>query len=246
MNINAFSYIFEEAQLARTSGSDLEHSKYGGQLSTILTLITGKDADLLSCFDENNENEIDNTSLKQILSNNHEIDANKRKIKGQLPLEHTHGFCKLFKKITENLGIHLTFKTANLQTIKHATLGEDIKITIKKITPFVPPFIPNAGTQALFNDSVKNSFTTAFDSWYTDRKIVDDGLKFQVDLSSAQIINSPRYLIGAYQSLARIGVSKKPNIKAVFDNLDVRKKSVETDGYKSPNVGVFTNYAENK
>ena len=32
----------------------------------------------------------------------------------------------------------------------------------------------------------------SFDSWTTDRKIVNTGLEFQVDIGSAQNINSPK------------------------------------------------------
>ena len=33
---NAFAYCFKETRLSRTSGSDLEHNKYVGQVSTIM------------------------------------------------------------------------------------------------------------------------------------------------------------------------------------------------------------------
>ena len=38
----------------------------------------------------------------------------------------------------------------------------------------------------MFSDSIRSSFTNSFDSWYTDRKIVNDGLEFQIDIDSAQ------------------------------------------------------------
>ena len=34
----------------------------------------------------------------------------------------------------------------------------------------------------MFNDSIKNSFTLSFDSWVTDRKIVNNGNEFQIDI----------------------------------------------------------------
>ena len=45
------------------------------------------------------------TSLKEILIDNHTVQANKGKIVGQLPLEHIFGFCKTFKKITKGIGL---------------------------------------------------------------------------------------------------------------------------------------------
>ena len=49
------------------------------------------------------------------------------------------------------------------------------KITFDSLYLFVPSFIPDAETQVMFNDSIKNSFTLSFDSWVTDRKIVNNG-----------------------------------------------------------------------
>ena len=64
-----------------------------------MKLITSKDGDLLSCFDNLKENNIDNTSLKQVFINNHVIEGRKRKIEGYLELEHIFGFCETFKKL---------------------------------------------------------------------------------------------------------------------------------------------------
>ena len=94
------AYVFEEAVLATTSGSIL---KFVGQISTIMKVLSSKDGDLLSQFDNINEgntdDDFDSTSLKKMLIDNHMIagqEVNKRKIKGQLPLEHIFGFCKTF------------------------------------------------------------------------------------------------------------------------------------------------------
>ena len=73
---NALAYCFKEARLSTTGGSDLEHTKYVGQVSTIMRLLTSKDSDLSSCFDKSGESTLDdNKVLKRILINNH-IDAN--------------------------------------------------------------------------------------------------------------------------------------------------------------------------
>ena len=36
---------------------------------------------------------------------------------------------------------------------------------------YVPKFLPDAQTQIMYNDSIKNSFTLSFDSGSTDRKL---------------------------------------------------------------------------
>ena len=90
MTNNALAYCFKEASLGISSGSDLEHNKYVGPISTIVRVLTSKDGDLLAQFDNINEGngnaDFDCTSLKQMLINNHDL-ANKGKIRGQLALE---------------------------------------------------------------------------------------------------------------------------------------------------------------
>ena len=85
--------------LATTLGSNLEHIKFEGQTSTIMRVLTSRDGDLLSQFDNisegNTNDDIDCTSLKSTLINNH-VAGNKCRIKGQVPLEHIFGLCKTF------------------------------------------------------------------------------------------------------------------------------------------------------
>ena len=82
---NAFAYCFTQATLSTTGSLDLEDIKYIGQVSTIMRLLTSKDGDLSSYFDKNGEAVInDNNPLKQILNNNHAVEANNGKIKGHL------------------------------------------------------------------------------------------------------------------------------------------------------------------
>ena len=185
---------------------------------------------------------INNTSLKHLLINNHDVAANKEKFKGHLPLDYIFGLCKIYKKITKQSGFHLTFKTAFLQHNIHTTIGDDIKLNFDKLFLFVPIIIPDASTQIMFNDSIKNSFTLSFDSWSTDRKTVDTQLEYQVDIGSAQTINSSKYLIVAHQTADRIAVPHKANNVAVFDNLNVRKYHVDIDVVCYPREGVNIDY----
>ena len=96
---NAFAFCFKEASITTTGGIDIEVNIYVGPISTNMRLLTSKDGDLSSYFDKNGESVLDNDKpLKQILINNHAVEVNKGKIKGQLALEYIFGFCKTFKK----------------------------------------------------------------------------------------------------------------------------------------------------
>ena len=75
--------------------------------------------------------------------------------------------------------------------------------------------------------------------------MVIGGLEFQVDIRSAQNIISPKYLLAAHQSLAKIGVPKKQSIIAIFGNLEVIKYFREIYVYKYPRDGVIMNSGEN-
>ena len=126
---NGYPFCFKEAPVGTTIGSDIEINKFCGQVSTILRVISSKDGGLLSQFDNVNEN--DNPILERLADLQHQIrstphqktlidnhtDVNKGKIKGCLYLEDIFGFCKTFKKVTKNLGFHLTFKTNDPQNI---------------------------------------------------------------------------------------------------------------------------------
>ena len=107
---NEFAFCFKEARLSTTLGSDIDINKFCGQVSTIMRVILNKDGDLLSQFDNNNENDIPvlerladlppqirSTLHQKMLINNH-TDANKGKRKRYLYLEDVYGFCKTFKK----------------------------------------------------------------------------------------------------------------------------------------------------
>ena len=251
---NGFAYVFQEARLS-TSTTDLEHNKYCGQFSSIIRLVSSRDGDLLSQFDNINEeigaddaataDNIRSTSLNKMLITNHE-EANRGKLKGQLPLEHIFGFCKTFKKVTKNLGFHITFKTANLQNIIYTIIpaATPINVTINSLYLFVSFLIPNTQTHLMFIESIQNNYRIFFDEWYTERRIVTDQI-FQVDIGSAQSVNNPKYLICAHQTEARSALPNKRNNISIFDNIDVRKYFVEIDGQRYPRDSILTNYGEN-
>ena len=248
---NAFAYCFKEARLGVTSGSDLEHVKYVGQVSTIMTVLFSKDSDLLSEFDNINEGNGDadfsSTSLKKMLIDNHDFvgqEVNKGKNKGQLPLENIFGFCKSFKKITKNLVYHIIFRTADLQDIIFTSIGDNINVTINSLFLFVPTLTPNTGTQLMFNESIRNNYGMFFDDWFTERTVVSDTIT-QIDIGSAQSINSPKYLIASHQSAARLNAPDKGINVSRLDNLNVRKYVVEINNIRYPRDGVLTNYNEN-
>ena len=99
-----FAFCFKEARLSTTIGSDTEINSLCGQVSTIMKVISNKDGDLLSQFDNTNENDIPILEkladlLPQIRSTPHQkklignhTDPNKGKTKGYLYLEDIFGF----------------------------------------------------------------------------------------------------------------------------------------------------------
>ena len=116
---NGFAFWFKEARLSITIGSDIEHNKFCGQISTIMKVISNRDDDLLSQFGNINENDIPflerlvdlppqirSTPQQKLFIDDHN-DPNKGKGKGYFFLEDIFGFCKTFKKVTKNLGFRL-------------------------------------------------------------------------------------------------------------------------------------------
>ena len=123
-------------------------------------------------------------------------------------------------------------------------MATDINVTTNNIYLYVPILIPKTQTQFMFNESIMNNYTIIFDSWYTERKISNDGRELQVYIGSAQHINSPKYLIGVFQTQNRIGVPNKANNIAIFDTNHVTNYFVELDGDRYPRDGVSTIFEE--
>ena len=134
-----------------------------------MRVTSNKDTDLLSQFDNNNENDIPvlegladlqpqikSTPHQKMLTNNH-TDANKGKLKRHLYLEDIFGFCKQFEKVTKKLGFHHMFKTANLRKIINTSMVDDIKVTINNLYLFLPNLIPSVETQLMFNEATQNN-----------------------------------------------------------------------------------------
>ena len=165
--------------------------------------ISNKGGDLLSQFDNINENDIAilemlvdsppqiRDSLHQKMLINNHTDANKCKIKGYLYLEDIFGFCKTFKKVTKNLGFNLTFKTKDLQNIIYSSMADDINVTINNLYLYVPNLIPNVETQVMFNEVTQINYKISFDEWYTERRIISDTIT-QLDIGTSQHVTSPK------------------------------------------------------
>ena len=95
----------------------------------------------------------------------------------------------------------------------------------------------------MFNEAIMNNYTITFDSWYKERKISNDGRELQVDIASAQHIDSPKYLISAFQTKERTTPNKARNA-SIFDTNHVIKYFVKIDGVRYNKDGVSTNFAE--
>ena len=109
---------------------------------------------------------------------------------------------------------------------------------------FVPTLIPKTETQLMFYDSIQNNYRIFFDDWFTERRVVSDTIT-QIDIGSAQQVNSPKYLIASHQTAVRLNAPDKGINVLRFDNLDVRNYFVELDSVRYPSDGVLTNYNEN-
>ena len=249
---NALAYIFQEGRISTSAGTEIEHNKNLGNVSTIMRLLTQKDGDLSSYFDKIDEVEagIANSTLKRLLVDSHDDDNNKGKIRANLPLEHIFGFCKTFKKITKGLGFELQLKTSNeKQNILYTTLGgNDVNVTINSIYLYIPSIVPSAEQQQMFNEAIRENFTLSFDAWVTDRKPVNTGNEYQLDIGSASNINIPLYLIVAHQKTQRDNPARPFNQfnNAIFDHVDVKRYFVEIDGVRYPKDPVETNFSDNK
>ena len=249
---NGLAYIFQEGRLSTSAGTELEHNKKLLNVSTILRLLTQKYGDLSSFFDkiDKTESGINNSTLKRMLIDSHTNDDNKGKVRANLPLEHMLGFCKTFENITKGLEFEFQLKTSSeKQNILYTTLGgNDAKVTINSICLFIPSLVPSDEQQQDFDDAIRENFTLSFDAWVTDRKPVNTGNAYQLDIGSASISNIPLYLINAHQKTQRDNPARPLNQFniAVFDHVGAKRYFVEIDGVRYPKDPTETNFPDNK
>ena len=87
-------------------------------------------------------------------------------------------------------------KTSNeKQNIIYTTLGgNDVNVTIYCIYLYKPSLVPSAEQQQIFNEAIRESFTLSFDAWVPDRKPVNTGNDYKLDIGSASNVNIPLYL----------------------------------------------------
>ena len=215
--------------------------------------ISSKDGDLVSQFVNINEIDIpflerlqdlppqirDTPNQKMFINN--QTDANKCKIKDYLYLEDIFGFCKTFTKVTKNLGFHLTFKTNDLQNIIYSSMADDKNVTINNLYLYVPNLIPSVETQVMFNEATQNNYKIFYDEWFTERRVITNMIT-QLDIGSSQNVQSPKYLIGAHQTLIRADTANKNNNFAMFDHINLKKYYVKIDGIRYPRDSVLLNY----
>ena len=93
----------------------------------------------------------------------------------------------------------------------------------------------------MFIESIRNILFLSIDTWNTDRKVVEDGLEFQIIIGSAQNVNNSKKLLSAHRTADKIGVPKKARNRSIFDTVDFQKSSVERDGQRYPKDAVITN-----
>ena len=96
----------------------------------------------------------------------------------------------------------------------------------------------------MFNESIQNNYRIFFDEWYTERRIVTDQI-YQIDLRSAQSMNSPKNLICAHQTQNRSNAPNRRKNISVFDHHNVRKYLFEKAGVRYPRDSVFTKHKLN-
>ena len=249
---NGLAYIFQEGRLSTSAGTEIEHNKNLDNVSYKMRLLAQKDEDMSSYFDKIDETEggINNSTLKQLLIDSHTNEDNKGKIRANLLIEQIFGFCKTFKKLTKGLGCELQLKTSNeKQNIIYTTLGvNDNNVTINSIYLYIPSLAPSAEEQEIFNEAIRESFTFSFYAWVTDRKPVNTGNEYQLDIRSASNTNIPLYLIVAHQKTQRDNSARPANQfnNAVFDHVDVKRYFVEIDGVRYPKDPVEINVSDNK
>ena len=116
-------------------------------------------------------------------------------------------------------------------------MGDDINVTIINLYLFIPNLTPSVEAQLTFNEATQNKYKISLDEYNTERRLESDMI-VQVDIGSAQQVNSPK-LICAHQIKDRIDSRNKNKNNAIFDHLNLQKYNVEIDGQRYPRFCFF-------
>ena len=123
-------------------------------------------------------------------------------------------------------------------------MADEINVTIINWYLFMPVLIPSVETQSLFYEATQNNWKISYDEYFTERRVRSDMI-VQIDIGSAQQVNSPRYLTSAHQTRTRADTPDKKNKIARFDKLYLQNFYMEIDGQLYPRDSLLINYEEN-
>ena len=87
-------------------------------------------------------------------------------------------------------------------------MADNKNVTTNKLYLYVPNLIPSVETQVMFNEDSQNKYKITFDEWYTERRVISDTIT-QFYIGSSQSVQSPKYLIGAHQTLSELTLLTK-------------------------------------
>ena len=55
-------------------------------------------------------------------------------------------------------------------------MADDINLTINSLYLYIPNLIPSVETQLMFNEATQNNFTTSYDEYNTEKRVISDFL----------------------------------------------------------------------
>ena len=125
--------------------------------------------------------------------------------------------------------------------------GNDIKVSIKSLMVYKPTSALTPEIIVMFKQSIRKNFTLSFYPKTTDRKPVNTGNQYQVDIGSASNVKPPLYLLEVQQQTPRENPARSRNQlnNAIFDNVNVGKYLVVIDGIRYPRNPIDVKNPEN-
>ena len=190
---SAVAFKVHVARVLASSRTEIEQNNIIGPMLTFITLLTQRDGDFITNFDlfDGSVDGINSSSLKQVLINN-QTEANRGVIRGHLPLESNFEFRISFEKFAEDIGFELQLKKSNRKKhdILYTLLGDEmLDVTISSLSLYTPTILPSPETQRYFNEAITKNLTFSLGTWTTDRRAVNTGKEFELDISSSSKIN---------------------------------------------------------
>lgn len=234
-------------------GKEIETVRYPGQSLTMLKALTVSDdqsrtegLNEMWAKDSSGTAALTNTGFATRQSWIIQSPQEKGRFQVRIPLKEIFGFCEDYTKVVYGLKQQLTLKRkADTDAIFKAAAADDGKITLDKISWYLPIVEPNDEEKLALMKEIENKAELSIDyrMRQADNITVTQATNFDWRLTIKAGAEKPRYMIVAFQTGKENNQEQNPSI---FDHCNVQSMAVYLNNIQYPRTDYNLNIAQNE